>query len=134
MSHANVANGCRNIFTGLDVILMLLNFGALKSLRTGLGETAHEIAVRRGRAADIVRTLEEPRAVRDNRRAIGNIEAAVHRLMLARVGDKLRATGAQLPQLAVLWEMSNECGNFIFFIIINRVPKFLQCESITVSI
>ena len=114
---------------------MLLNFGALKSLRTGLGETAHEIAVRRGRAADIVRTLEEPRAVRDNRRAIGNIEAAVHRLMLARVGDKLRATGAQLPQLAVLWEMSNECG---IFIIIHRVPKFfntfLQGERITVSI
>ena len=125
---------CRSIFTGLDVILMLLNFGALKSLKTGLGETAHEIAVRRGRAADIVRTLEEPRAVRDNRRAIANIEAAVHRLMLARVGDKLRATGAQLPQLAVLWEMSNECGTIIF----NRVPqffnRFLQCESITVSI
>ena len=66
---------------------MLLNFGALKSLKTGLGETAHEIAVRRGRAADIVRTLEEPRAVRDNRRAIANIEAEAE-VCVDYVGDR----------------------------------------------
>ena len=43
--------------TGVDVILKLLHFGSLKCLRTGLGETAHDIAVRKERSMNIVTLL-----------------------------------------------------------------------------
>lgn len=92
------------------MILKLLHFGSLKCLRTGLGETAHDIAVRKGRSANIVTLLEEPDVVMENMEVIETVEEAVHRIIQERAGDRLRATGAQLPQLAVLWEMSNECG------------------------
>ena len=93
---------------GRVVILKLIQFGALKSLRTGLGETAHDIAVRKERPADIVALLEEPEHVRLNKEAIQNIEEAVHRIIQERVGDKILETGMQLPQMQILWEMSNE--------------------------
>ena len=96
---------------GRLVILKLLHFGALKSLRTGLGETAHDIAVRKQRPAEILALLEEQEPVRLNKEAIENIEEAVHRIIQERVGDKILETGMQLPQMQILWEMSNECGN-----------------------
>ena len=95
---------------GRVVILKLLQFGALKSLRTGLGETAHDIAVRKERPAEILALLEEPEPVRHNKEAIQNIEEAVHRIIQERVGDKILETGMQLPQMRILWEMSNESG------------------------
>ena len=96
---------------GVDVILRLLHFGALKSLKTGLGETALDIGVRRGRSSDILDLLELPQTVVTNKKAIKNIEKTVHKIIEERVGDKLKETGEQLPQLSILWEMSNECGN-----------------------
>ena len=92
------------------VIIKLLHFGALKSLKTGLGETAHDIAARKGRAPDILALLEEPHNVTENREAIENIEEAVHKIMEERVGDKIMENGQEFPQLQILWEMSNECG------------------------
>ena len=59
---------------------------------------------------NIVTLLEEPDVVTENREVIETVEEAVHKIIQERAGDRLRATGAQLPQLAVLWEMSNECG------------------------
>ena len=100
---------------GIEVILKLLHFGSLKCLKTGLGETAHDIAVRMGRPANIVTLLEEPDVVMENMKVIETVEAAVHRIIQERAGDRLRATGAQLPQLAVLWEMSNECGESLLY-------------------
>lgn len=79
-------------------------------MKTGLGETAHDIAVRMGRSANIMSLLEEPDVVMENMEVIETVEEAVHSIIQERAGDRLRATGAQLPQLAVLWEMSNECG------------------------
>ena len=99
-------------FSGMDVILKLLNFGALKSLKTALGETAHDIAARKGRPSEVLQQLEVPQNVIDNREAIENIEEAVHKIIEDRVGDKIKETGIQLPQMSVLWEMSNECGKF----------------------
>ena len=101
----------RSDTAGRLVILKLLQFGALKSLRTGLGETAHDIAVRKQRPAEILALLKEPEPVRLNKEAIENIEEAVHRIIQERVGDKILETGMQLPQMQILWEMSNECGN-----------------------
>ena len=95
---------------GVDVILKLLHFGSLKCLKTGLGETAYDIAVRKERSANIVTLLEEPDVVIENREVIEKVEEAVHKIIKERAGDILRSTGAQLPQLSVLWEMSNECG------------------------
>ena len=46
----------------------------------------------------------------ENKEAIENIEEAVHKIIEERVGDKIRENGMQLPQLQILWEMSNECG------------------------
>ena len=54
--------------------------------------------------------LEEPNAVLENREVIEMVEESVHKIMRGRAGQRLGDTGAQLPQLAVLWEMSNECG------------------------
>ena len=93
---------------GRVVIVKLLQFGALKSLRTGLGETAHDIAIRKERPPEILSLLEEPENVRHNKEAIENIEEAVHRIIQERVGDKILKTGMQLPQMQILWEMSNE--------------------------
>lgn len=84
----------------------------MKSLKTGLGETAHDIGVRRGRSSEILELLELPPTIVDNKEAIENIEETVHKIIEERVGEKLKETGEQLPQLAVLWEMSNECGNY----------------------
>ena len=98
------------LILGCDVILKLLHFGALKSLKTHVGETTHDIAVRKERSADILALLEVPQNVIDNKDAIENIEEAVHKIIEDRVGDNIKETGEQLPQLAVLWEMSNECG------------------------
>ena len=92
------------------VIIKLLHFGALKSLKTGLGETAHDIAARKGRPANILALLEEPSNVTENKEAIENIEEAVHKIIEERVGDKILENGMQFPQLQILWEMSNECG------------------------
>ena len=98
--------------TGVDVILKLLHFGSLKCLKTGLGETAHDIAVRKERSMNIVSLLEEPDVVTENREVIETVQEAVHKIIQERAGDRLIVTGALLPQLAVLWEMSNECGEW----------------------
>ena len=104
------------LLTGVDVILKLLHFGSLKCLKTDLGETAHDIAVRKERSTNIVTLLKEPDVVTENREVIETVEEAVHKIIQERAGDRLRVTGAQLPQLAVLWEMSNECGEWRYLV------------------
>ena len=95
---------------GLQEIQTLLHFGALKSLKTGMDETPYDIAVRKNRPVEILAELQLPPAVTENKEVIENIKTVAHKIIEERVGDKIKENGMQLPQIQILWEISNECG------------------------
>ena len=95
---------------GLEIIERLLHFGALKSLETARGETAYDIAVESNRSNEILEALEVPSSVKKNKDAIKNIKEVSHSIIRERVGDIIKENGMQLPQIQILWEVSNECG------------------------
>ena len=95
---------------GLQEIQALLHFGALKSLKTGMDETPYDIAVRKNRPLEILAELQLPPAVTENKEVIENIKTVAHKIIEERVGDKIKENGMQLPQIQILWEISNECG------------------------
>ena len=97
---------------GLDIIERLLHFGALKSLETAIGETAHDIAFGRNRPNEILEALEVPYSVKKNKEAIEKIREVAHTIIEDRVGDIITENGMQLPQIQILWEVSNECGEY----------------------
>lgn len=100
---------------GLDIIERLLHFGALKSLETAIGETAHDIAFGRNRPNEILEALEVPYSVKKNKEAIEKIREVAHTIIEDRVGDIITENGMQLPQIQILWEVSNECGESMMY-------------------
>lgn len=93
-----------------ETVSALLGFGALKSLCTGSGETAWDIASRLRRPQEILDLVEVPRAVTANRECIRRMEATAHSIIKDRAGDLLSENGMALPQVQILWEVSNQCG------------------------
>jgi len=102
-------------YAGVDIIERLLHFGALKSLETGLGETAYDIAVGRNRTNEILELLEVPHAVKENKEAIEKMKEMAQKIIEDRVGDIIKENGMQLPQIQILWEVSNECGESMMY-------------------
>lgn len=83
----------------------ILDFDALKCLKTSNGETAFDIGKRKGLDPDILELIKVPDEVRKNEKQIQAMEAGLHNVIKDTVlEDLLEETGQVLPQVAVLYE------------------------------
>ena len=91
-------------FANSRALQRILQAGAFRSLKTRRGETACDIAVKRGRGEEIINILTVPDAVTENREAIDRMETALHEVIRERVQSLIDKHGLQLPQISIMWE------------------------------
>lgn len=147
----NLVNGCKlplnetetaSLFTSLhyaalldapvNVIEDLVEFGALKSLKTADGRTAYDIGVEKGISADKLEWLSIPAEIKEKEDEIQRMEQGLHSVINGRVEQLIRKNGQALPQLSVLFER----GSFYYPVPgmyggfnVNKHPEGIQADS-----
>jgi hypothetical protein len=88
----------------IDVIRHLLDFGASRTLKNRDGETARDIAARRGHA-EVEKLLTPERRVVIARELLSRLQSQFHRLIRCRAHSLIEAGRIRLPDLECLAEL-----------------------------
>ncbi|KAK3090850.1 hypothetical protein FSP39_015218 [Pinctada imbricata] len=104
LHHAAFGKAPQNVFE------VLINFGASKSLKTADGQTAYDIANRKGLDEKVLKMIEVPHEILENETVIKKMEVGLHKVILERVEKLVKENGQQLPQLSFLYEF----GSFFY--------------------
>lgn len=87
-----------------EVFEQLLEMGSAKCLKNLAGETAYDIAAKSQLSQDILKLIEVPTEIKQNKAIIAKLEEGLHKVILERVEDLIKKNDQALPQVAYLFE------------------------------